>query len=137
MAAVFDKNTGIAVSSVVADLAGKLGIASGSAEEDTITERLLPIMQDILPARVVKVNVDKQTAPLLLGPGGRNGISSDIKVVPKRGAGSVSTSEAIVPEGTSGILSMKTVFAAPEGWGLISGLFTLQHDIDCSDTSRY
>lgn len=128
MAAVFDKNTGIAVSSVVADLAGKLGIASGSAEEDTIKERLLPIMQDILPARVVKVNFnfEKQTAPLLLGPGGRNGISSDIKVVPTstHGAGSVSTSEALVPEGTSGILSMKTVFAAPEGWGLISGLFT-------------
>ncbi|TVY55483.1 Phosphatidate phosphatase APP1, partial [Lachnellula suecica] len=59
---------------------------------------------------------------LRLGPGGRNGISSDIKTVPQFEGGTVISAIAKVPRETDGILHANTFFAEPEGWGLISDI---------------
>jgi hypothetical protein len=120
VAAVFDKHTGLEVSKVVASIAAKLGLSKGAAEEATIRERLMPIMQEILPGRVVNVKFPHSNE-IKLGPGGRNAISSDVKNLPKFNNGEVVPSVAVVPEGANGILRMKTVYAEPEGWGVISG----------------
>ncbi|TVY91320.1 Phosphatidate phosphatase [Lachnellula willkommii] len=120
VAAVFDQNSGVEISTVVADVAAKLGIAKGDAAEATIQERLMPFVQTILPGRVVNAEF-AQKETLKLGPGGRNAISSDIKSIPGFDSGSVVSTVARVPEGANGILEGKTFFAEPEGWGLISG----------------
>lgn len=120
MAAVFDQNSGVEISTVVADVAEKLGIGKGDKAEETIKARLMPFVQAVLPGRVVKAEfAGKET--LKLGPGGRNGISSDLKAVPQFEGGSVVSTMAQVPQGANGILEGKTFFAEPEGWGIISG----------------
>jgi len=120
VAAVFDKNTGLEVSTVVADIAEKVGLGKGDAAEATIRERLLPFMQSILPGR--KVDVDFQQQTLNLGPGGRNAISSDVKVLPSFKDGDIVPSTAKVPQGANGVLTMKTVYAEPAGWAVISDI---------------
>lgn len=121
VAAVFDQNTGVEVSTIVADVAEKVGLGKGDAAEATIQERLMPFMQNILPGRVVTVDYSggDQTK---LGPGGRNGISSDIRNTPDFKDGEIMDSVALVPKGANGVLSMMTAYAEPEGWGVISGM---------------
>lgn len=121
VAAEFDKSTGAEVSKVGAEVAEKIGIGKGSAQETIIRDRLIPFVQAVLPARVVKVDFAKQVE-LKLGPSGRNGISSDIRALPEFGNGEVVPSQADVPQQTNGILEMNTVYAEPEGWGLISDI---------------
>ena len=121
VAAVFDKDTGLEVATVVADVAEKLGIGKGSAQEQRIRDRLMPFMQSVLPGRIVNVDFGGVES-LKLGPGGRNGISSDVKKVPSSYKdGDVVTSFANAPSQTNGVLQMETAFAEPEGWGVISG----------------
>lgn len=123
VAAVFDQNTGVEVSKVVADVAEKVGLGKGDAAEATIQERLIPFMQNILPGRVVRVNYASQDDEIKLGPGGRNAISSDIRNVLERKDGDMVESAALVPEGAKGVLNMTTAYAEPEGWGVISGIY--------------
>jgi hypothetical protein len=118
--AEFDQKTGKEVSSVVADVAEKVGLGNGDAAEATIKKRLMPFVQAELPARVVRVDFGGRKE-LKLGPGGRNGITSDTRGVVEFKNGEVITSIARVPRGATGILKMSTVFAEPEGWSLISG----------------
>ena len=121
VAAVFDKDTGLEVSTVVADIAEKVGIGRGDQQEEIIRERLMPFMQSILPGRIVNVDFGGVKA-LRLGPGGRNAISSNIKkLATAHKDGDVVTSFAKVPSQTNGVLQMDTAFAEPEGWGVISG----------------
>ncbi|KAF4629063.1 hypothetical protein G7Y89_g9086 [Cudoniella acicularis] len=121
VAAVFDQNSGVEVSSVVANVAEKLKIGKGDAQEATIRERLMPFVQEILPARVVEADFAQKTQ-LKLGPGGRNAISSDVKTLPSFKGGDIVLTKAEVPQGANGILDMKTVYAEPEGWGVISDI---------------
>ena len=122
VAAVFDKDTGLEVSTVVADIAEKIGIGKGDKQEEVIRQRLMPFMQSILPGRIVNVDFGGEAETLRLGPGGRNAISSDIKKLPSSYKdGDVVTSFAKVPSQTNGVLQMDTAFAEPEGWGVISG----------------
>ncbi|RFU31830.1 hypothetical protein B7463_g4516, partial [Scytalidium lignicola] len=121
VAAVFDQTTGLQVSTVVADIAEKVGLGKGDAQEETIRERVMPFMQSILPGRVAVVDFGKEVK-LKLGPGGSNAISSDTEALPRHSDGDVITSTAVVPKGTNGILQMKTVFAEPTGWGVISDI---------------
>ncbi|CAG8975867.1 hypothetical protein HYALB_00011117 [Hymenoscyphus albidus] len=121
VAAVFDKNSGVEVSTVVADIAEKLGIAKGDKQEARIQERLMPFVQDVLPGRVVRVHYGGKV-DLKLGPGGRNGICSEIKTIPDGRGGNVVHVTALVPKGTNGILGSRTVYAEPEGWGVISDI---------------
>jgi hypothetical protein len=122
VAAVFDKDTGVEVSTVVADVAEKLGLGKGDAAEATIRDRLMPLMQSILPGRMVNVDFAERT-PLKLGPGGRNGVSSDIRALPNYNDGDIIHSFARVPQRANGVLQMRTAFAEPEGWAIISGTF--------------
>jgi RNase P/RNase MRP subunit p29 len=119
VAAVFDQKASGAVVDIVGDIASKLGLSKGSQEEKTIEKRIAPFVMEILPGRQVKV--DFKGTQLRLGPGGRNGISSDIKRIPDSPAGSVVESSADVPRGVEGLLEMKTVYAEPEGWAVLSG----------------
>ena len=119
--AVFDKDTGLEISTVVANIAEKVGIGKGDAAEATIRERLMPFMQSVLPGRIVNVDFAHEK-DLKFGPCGRNGINSIIKALPKHGDGDVVPCFATVPAKTNGILRMKTVYAEPEGWGVISGI---------------
>ncbi|KFY42281.1 hypothetical protein V495_04584 [Pseudogymnoascus sp. VKM F-4514 (FW-929)] len=119
IAAVFDKETGVKVSFVVADIAEKLGLGHGDEAEARIKDRLMPFMQSVLPGRVVNVDFGRRTQ-LKLGPGGRNGISSDLRQLPRHKDGEVVTGVAKVPRGTNGLLEMKTAYAEPEGWSVIS-----------------
>lgn len=128
VAAVFDQDSGVEISTVVADVAAKLGIGKGDAAEATIQERLMPFVQSILPGRVVNAEF-AQKETLKLGPGGRNAISSDIKSIPGFDSGSVVSTVARVPQGANGILEGKTFFAELEGWGLISGKAGPSHSI--------
>lgn len=124
VAAEFDKDTGVEVSTVVADVAEKVGLGRGDAAEATIQRRLMPFVQAVLPARVVHLDFASERE-FKLGPSGRNGISSDLRVLPGFGNGEVVSSIPRVPQGTNGILKMKTVYAEPEGWGLISGRISI------------
>ncbi len=120
VAAVFDQQPSERVVDIVGDIASKVGLAKGGREEKIIERRIGPFVMEILPGRQVKVKFNGST-PLKLGPGGRNGISSDLKRVSKPPSGSVARSTADVPMGVVGMLEMKTVFAEPEGWAVISG----------------
>jgi len=122
VAAVFDKNTGVEVSTVVADIAEHLGLGKGDAQEAIIYQRLMLFMQNILPGRKVHVSFG-QKEELTLGPGGRHAISSDIEILPVDFKdGDIVPSFALVPEGANGVLHMNTSFAEPDGWAVISDI---------------
>lgn len=118
--AAFDQKPSGRVVDIVGDIASKVGLSKGSHEEKTIETRIAPFVMEILPGRQLKVDFSGSTQ-LKLGPGGRNGISTDLKRVPTAGAGDVVRSTADVPMGVVGLLEMKTVYAEPEGWAVISG----------------
>jgi len=117
--AAFDHKPSPILVDIVGDIAAKVGLAKGAKEEATIERRIAPFVMEILPGRQVNVKFDGSTE-LRLGPGGRNGVSSDIRKVPEGKDGSVVSSTAVVPKGATGLLEMKTVYAEPEGWAIIS-----------------
>lgn len=120
VAAAFDKQPSAKVVDLVGDIASQVGLSKGDLEENTIEQRIAPFVMQILPGRQIRVDFDG--LQLKLGPGGRHGISSDIKQL-ARGRGShVAKSTADVPRGVVGMLEMKTVFAEPDGWAIISGM---------------
>lgn len=121
VAAAFDQNAGTEVSKVVADIAEKVGLGDGDKDEKTMGERLLPFLQTILPGRVARITFSGNKE-LKLGPGGSNGITSEVKTLPDGKDGDIVESIAKVPTGTNGVLVMQTVYAEPEGWGVISGM---------------
>ncbi|KAL2752390.1 hypothetical protein ACRALDRAFT_2140531 [Sodiomyces alcalophilus JCM 7366] len=121
VAAVFEKTPGDIdrkLFEMVASIAEKLGIADDASERETIRERLLPFLRDVRRARYTNVvHVDQQ---FRLGPTGPNGISTDSRALLDGADGTVVTSSAVVPKGTAGVLEMKTCFAEPEGWAVVS-----------------
>jgi len=121
VAAAFDHKPSPKLVDIVGDIATRVGLAKGAKEEATIERRISPFVMEILPGRQVNVKFDG-SAQLRLGPGGRNGMSSDIRRIPDASQGSVVSSTAVVPKGTTGILEMKTFYAEPEGWAVISDI---------------
>jgi len=124
VAAVFDHKPSPKAVDIVGDIASKLGFSKGDKEQKTIEWRVAPFMMEVLPGRCVRVNFEN-LVQLDLGPGGRNGISSDIKQLPHNFSYLVARSVADVPRGVTGMLEMKTLFAEPEGWAIISGMSVL------------
>ncbi|KAK1826455.1 phosphatidate phosphatase APP1 [Podospora conica] len=119
VSAVFETKTSARLVDYVGDVASIVKISKGDAEEAVIEERIVPFVMDIQPGRQVKV--DFGGTKIKLGPGGRNGISSDLKRVPDPPKGEVmAVAEADVPAGATGILHMKTFYAEPEGWAVLS-----------------
>lgn len=120
VAAVFEKEPKCKVVDMVTGIAEKLGLADDAEELKTIEERLIPFLWDVRPAR--QVRVVHQGKELTLGPTGRNGISTDILKVNDQPSGTAVKSSAAVPQGATGMLDMKTYFAAPEGWAVLSDI---------------
>lgn len=119
VASYWAQKSNVEIGKAVADIAEKLGIGKGDAAEKEIAKRLGPFMWEIEPGREVTVDVGGPKG-MVLGPGGRNAISSDVRKVPEGKDGEITETRASVPHGADGILSMKTVYAEPEGWGVIS-----------------
>ncbi|KAK4153668.1 hypothetical protein C8A00DRAFT_15150 [Chaetomidium leptoderma] len=121
VAAAFDQQPSAKVVDIVGDIASKVGLSKGSQEKKTVERRIGPFVMEILPGRQIKVKFNG-SSQLKLGPGGRNGISSDIRRVPKATGGSMVRSTADVPMGVVGELEMVTFFAEPEGFAVISDI---------------
>lgn len=122
LAAVFAQHSSCKVIDVVSEVADKIGLANGERDEATIEKRIMPFLMDVQPGRAVSAVFGHHNV-LKLGPGGRNGISSDIKLLPAAHPGDVVTTVADVPEGANGLLKMKTLYTDPEGWAVISGTY--------------
>lgn len=121
VSAVFAQHPSCVVIDAVTTVAKEIGLEDNNPEHATIEERILPFLQDIQPGTKVKA-LYAGNQELILGPGGRNGISNDIKRIPSSHDDSLLVpSYATVPDGANGLLEMKTFFAEPEGWGVISG----------------
>jgi hypothetical protein len=119
--AVFEGEPKCKVADVVAGIASAIGLADDAEERNTIEERLLPFLWDIQTARTT--TVAQGDLSLKLGPSGFNGISSNILKLLHHSKGSFTTKETTCDvEGVEGVLTMKTHFALPEGWGIISGM---------------
>ncbi|ORY16473.1 hypothetical protein BCR34DRAFT_107300 [Clohesyomyces aquaticus] len=116
VAAYFVKDSGKDLGEVVAWVSDQVGLAEGDKARDTVAERIQPLLDAILPAHAV--NVDLEGVQTRLGPSGRDGISTDELAVPghEHKEGHIITVKALKVDGTS----MKTTFAAPKGWAIIS-----------------
>lgn len=121
VAAVFSQHPSCAVSDAVVKVADKIGLADDERAKKTIEERLRPFLMDIQPGKQVFARHGGD-APLRLSPGGRNGISSDLRRVGAAPAGSVVPTTAQVPGGTTGLLQGRTFFADAGGWAVISDI---------------
>ncbi|KAH0613424.1 uncharacterized protein H6S33_005310 [Morchella sextelata] len=123
VAAYFSEDSGKDISLVVADIVEKLGIAGkGDAEaERRIAERVEPFLNLILAAKTVEVDFAGGQGRLRLGPAAGHGISVNELPLPGRGwvDDQVVESRAVLVEGGE---SMRTAFADPEGWGVISDI---------------
>ncbi|KAJ4389553.1 hypothetical protein N0V93_007023 [Gnomoniopsis smithogilvyi] len=117
--AVFSQEPSCVVSDVVVEMAEKIGLADNEEAKKTIETRLRPFLLDIQPGKQV-LALHGGDSLLVLGPGGRNGISSDLKSINAAPAGMTIPTTAEVPESTTGLLQSKTFFAEAEGWAVIS-----------------
>jgi hypothetical protein len=120
VSAVFEREPKCKVVDVVSAIAGLLGLADDAEEFRTIEERLLPFLWDIRPGRQVRVAHGEQD--IKLGPTRSNGLSSDVLKISGGDPGTID--ELVISNAqkhTSGLLKMKTTFAGPEGWAIISG----------------
>ncbi|KAJ7454372.1 hypothetical protein B0H11DRAFT_2161224 [Mycena galericulata] len=121
VAAVFTREPSTRLMDAVVQVADKLGLGANDQRLATIEERLRPFLMDILPGRLITADF-AGVKELSLGPGGRNGISSDVRELHDLQTGSVVAAKAKAPEGATGLLDMKTHFAEDSGWGVISDI---------------
>uniref|UniRef100_A0A8H7NLX6 Phosphatidate phosphatase APP1 catalytic domain-containing protein n=1 Tax=Bionectria ochroleuca TaxID=29856 RepID=A0A8H7NLX6_BIOOC len=120
VAAVFERDPYCKVADVVSNIAHSVGLADDAAERDTIEERILPFLWDIRMVRIVKL--ENQGKVVKMTPTNINGISTEVLKVPSADAGRIIKTSAVVPRGANGLLEAKTVYAGPEGWGIISDI---------------
>ncbi len=121
VAAVFSRHSSCVIADAVSAIAKEIELGEDDPDYPTIEERIQSFTQDIKPGTNVKA-MYRDSFALKLGPGGRNGISTDIMTLPGDKDGDLLVPTiAKVPKGASGILEMKTFLAEPEGWGVISG----------------
>lgn len=118
VAAYFVKNSGKNLGEVVGWISDKVGLAKDDAAEATIAKRVQPLLDQILPAHAV--TLDLQGLNVKLGPSGRDGISSDVLAVPGHDYkdGQVVESKAVNADATT----LKTTFATGKGWAIISDI---------------
>lgn len=123
VAAYFTEGSGKDIAKTVADISEKLGLTGENADpraEKMIAERVQPFLNMILAAKTVDINFS-DAGKLTLGPSNAGGVSANELLLPGNGYvdNQVVTSEAVLTEG--GRAHMRTAFADPEGWGVISG----------------
>jgi len=132
VAAVFESKPPARLVDIVGDIATKVGLAKGCKEEATIERRITPFLLDVQPGRRVEVDFAGKER-LKIAPGGRNGISSDVKKLQATARdGDIVASRAVVPSGTTGLLEPRTKFAEPEGWAILSGTTLCRLHMSCS-----
>ncbi|EJT76641.1 hypothetical protein GGTG_06558 [Gaeumannomyces tritici R3-111a-1] len=119
VAVAMDQAPSVSAIDVVQAVARHIGLGEADAGLEIIEQRITPFLQDALPGREVQA-LHRGRLDLRLGPGGRNGISSDLRHLPDAPAGTVVGTAAQVPQGADGILAMKTLFAEPDGWAVVS-----------------
>lgn len=119
VAAYFLKDSGKDTSEVVAYISEKIGLAQGDKAEATIAKRLQPLLDAVLPAHAVNVDiVDKDV--MRLGPSGRDGISSDELGLP---AGDYTDGQNLLSHAVGADVTVSnTTFATPTGWAVISDI---------------
>lgn len=131
--AYFKKNTGRDLSKLVASVADNIGLGRNDEEaEKTIAQRLQPFADAIAPSRYVRITLPTGYVQKL-GPCGPGGISNQL--VGKLGRykdGDTTVSSAIPPE-LAPYGGMKTFFAAPEGWAVISGVYRPRRSCETVD----
>ncbi|RYP00255.1 hypothetical protein DL764_006554 [Monosporascus ibericus] len=120
VAAIFSQHSSGVISDAMSMIAKQIGLDERDPNWPTLEERTKLFTQTIKPATTVKA-LYRNTVPLKLGPGGRQGISSDIKKLPGIENGELlAPTFADVPKGVNGVLEMRTFYAEPEGWAVIS-----------------
>lgn len=124
VAAYFKKNTGTDISKMVAQIAEKIGMSEDGEDEvqtrKTIAERLQPFVDTIAPARMVQVMLPTGNVHTL-GPGGPSAVSTQmVRTLGDHQDGETVSIPAVLSEVTP-YGPMKTHFAGPEGWAVISG----------------
>ncbi|ORY58388.1 uncharacterized protein BCR38DRAFT_353195 [Pseudomassariella vexata] len=119
VSAVFAQHPSCVVIEAVAAVAKELDLDEKDPNYSTIKERILPFLQDIKPGTQVKA-LENGHNLMKLGPGGRNGISNDIKPLKGPDSDGLVKTYAQVPLGADGVLELNTFYAEPEGWGVIS-----------------
>jgi hypothetical protein len=126
VAAYFERNSGKDLSKWVAEIADAMGLRKMQIADDEgkaiIAKRLEAFTREIRPAKFVNVEFPNGDGEKL-GPGARNAISSQIKLVPgEYQDGAVlevnSIPPTLAPQGP-----MVTYFASPEGWAVVSGMW--------------
>jgi Uncharacterized conserved protein (DUF2183) len=119
VAAYFLKNSGKDTSKVVAYVSEKIGLAEGDKAEKTIAKRIQPLLDAVLPAHAVNVDI-LDRGVMRLGPSGRDGISSDELILPAGDYtdGQVLPSHAVGADATTS----NTTFATSTGWAVISDI---------------
>jgi phosphatidate phosphatase APP1 len=118
VAAYFVKNSGKDLGEIVAWVSEKIGMADDEKAKATIAKRIQPLLDSILPAHAV--TIDLQGINVKLGPSGRDGISSDEIAIPGHGYkdGESITSKAVEADA----MNVNTIFAAPKGWAVLSDI---------------
>lgn len=119
VAAVFSQHPSCNLVDAVTKVAEKIGLSDDDGDRATIEERILPFLMDVQPGKLVHSSFGASTK-LKLGPGGRNGISSDIRSLPSSNAGDIVSTSAEAPSGVTGLLEMKSFHSEPGGWAVIS-----------------
>ncbi|KAF2266441.1 actin filament organization protein-like protein App1-like protein [Lojkania enalia] len=116
VAAYFVRDSGKELGEVVAWISDKLGLADDDEACATVAERVQPLMDQILPAHAVML--DLQGIQVKLGPSGRDGISTDELAIPgyRYKDGETMTSKAVEAKATP----VTTTFATAKGWAVIS-----------------
>ncbi len=108
------------VSDAVLQIADKLGLSRDDKAIATIEKRIMPFLLEIQPGRQVEA-LHGGFTQLLLSPAGGTASAATSSVCLRRPRGMTVPTTAEVPSGANGLLQAKTFFAAPDGWGVISG----------------
>jgi phosphatidate phosphatase APP1 len=120
VAAYFLKNSGEDESKAVADLAALLDLADDEEAKKTITKRLQPLLDSIVPAHTVEIAIGGGKEVQKLGPSDRDGISTDIVNFPGTYTdGQTIVSKAVAIEDST---PCTTTFATSTGWAVISDI---------------
>ncbi|ROV89603.1 hypothetical protein VPNG_10153 [Cytospora leucostoma] len=120
-AAVFSQHSSCIVGDSVLYIAARVGLADDDKVKKTIEQRLRPFLMNIQPGKQVLALYGGDTQ-LKLSPGGRDGISTDVKAIPAAPAGIITPTTALVPKETTGLLQSRTFFAEQQGWVVISDI---------------
>lgn len=115
----FVKHSGKDDAKIIADVAAVLGLADDEQAKATLTKRLQPLMNDVLPSHTVKIDLTADDIRSL-GPGDRDGISNNVlHLTGDYSDGQTLTSQAV---GIKTSTPLTTTFATSTGWAIISDI---------------